>query len=139
MRVLCLFLSPAVPEMQRSDLAGTVLQLKALGIDNIMTFEWLAPPPAEVRAGWCGQRGHHGKRLLQPSAAAWVRGNGPASSGSAPDLRCDDTRPWQTMIRALEALHALGALDGDARLARPLGQQVGGSTGGAGARLASGQ
>ena len=38
----------AVPEMQRSDLSGTVLQLKSLGIDNIMTFEWLAPPPAEV-------------------------------------------------------------------------------------------
>lgn len=65
-----------VPEMQRSDLSGTVLQLKSLGIDNIMHFEWLAPPPAE------------------------------------------------TMIRALESLHALGALDGDARLARPLGAQM---------------
>lgn len=44
----------AVPEMQRSDLAGTVLQLKSLGIDNIMSFEWLAPPPAEVcvALGW---------------------------------------------------------------------------------------
>jgi hypothetical protein len=39
-----------------------------------MTFEWLAPPPAE------------------------------------------------TMIRALEALHALGALDDDARLSRPIGE-----------------
>ncbi len=42
--------------MQRSDLASTVLQLKSLGIDNIMSFEWLAPPPAEVCAtvwgGW---------------------------------------------------------------------------------------
>ena len=36
--------------MQRSDLASTVLQLKSLGIDNIMSFEWLAPPPAEVCA-----------------------------------------------------------------------------------------
>ena len=42
--------TPPVPEMQRSDLAGTVLQLKSLGIDNIMSFEWLAPPPAEVSA-----------------------------------------------------------------------------------------
>ncbi|KAL4435416.1 hypothetical protein ABPG77_006178 [Micractinium sp. CCAP 211/92] len=65
-----------VPEMQRSDLSGAVLQLKSLGIDNIMTFEWLAPPPAE------------------------------------------------TMIRALETLHALGALDMDARLARPIGTQM---------------
>ena len=56
-----------VPEMQRSELAGTVLQLKALGIDNMMQFEWLAPPPAEA------------------------------------------------MVRALELLHALGALGDDAR------------------------
>ncbi len=57
-----------VPEMQRSELSGLVLQLKALGVDNIMAFEWLAAPPAEA------------------------------------------------MVRALEALHALGALGEDARL-----------------------
>lgn len=57
----------SVPEMQRCELASTVLQLKAMGIDNIMKFDWLAPPPAE------------------------------------------------TMIRALELLHALGALGADAR------------------------
>ncbi|KAF8058346.1 DEAH9 [Scenedesmus sp. PABB004] len=62
-----------VPEMQRSDLAGLLLQLKALGIDNIMRFDWLAPPPAEA------------------------------------------------VVRALELLHALGALDGDARLTPSLG------------------
>lgn len=62
-----------VPEMQRSDVTGMVLQLKALGIDNIMKFEWLAPPPAE------------------------------------------------TMVRALENLHALGVLDDDARLTRSIG------------------
>ena len=56
-----------VPEMQRCELASTVLQLKAMGIDNIMKFDWLAAPPAE------------------------------------------------TMIRALELLHALGALGADAR------------------------
>lgn len=55
--------------MQRCELASTVLQLKAMGIDNIMKFEWLAPPPAE------------------------------------------------TMVRALELLHALGALGDDARQA----------------------
>ena len=59
----------SVPEMQRCELASTVLQLKAMGIDNIMKFDWLAPPPAE------------------------------------------------TMIRALELLHALGALGDDARQA----------------------
>ena len=59
--------SAQVPEMQRAELAATVLQLKALGVDNIMAFDWLAPPPAEA------------------------------------------------MVRALELLHALGALGDDAR------------------------
>ena len=58
-----------VPEMVRAELSGTVLRLKALGVDNMMTFDWLAPPPAE------------------------------------------------TMVRALELLHALGALDVSARWA----------------------
>lgn len=58
-----------VPEMQRCDLAPIVLQLKSLGVDNVMRFAWLAPPPAE------------------------------------------------SMIRALELLHALGGLDDDARCA----------------------
>jgi ATP-dependent RNA helicase DDX35 len=62
-----------VPEMQRADLTGTVLQLKALGIDNILNFDWLSPPPAEA------------------------------------------------LVAALELLHALGALDLDARLTTPLG------------------
>lgn len=59
--------------MQRSELTGTVLQLKALGIDNLLDFEWLAPPPSA------------------------------------------------TVVRALEVLFSLGALDEDARLTRPLG------------------
>lgn len=41
-----------VPEIQKANLLSTILQLKALGIDNVMQFDWLAPPPAEfmVRA-----------------------------------------------------------------------------------------
>lgn len=34
------------PEMQRSDLSGALLQLKALGIDNVLRFSFPAPPPA---------------------------------------------------------------------------------------------
>ena len=64
------------PEMIRSDLASTVLQLKALGIDNIMNFEWLSPPPAA------------------------------------------------NMIKALELLYALQALDDDAKLTKPLGMHL---------------
>ena len=37
-----------IPEIQRSHLAASVLQLKAIGIDNIMTFPWLDAPPAET-------------------------------------------------------------------------------------------
>lgn len=36
------------PEIQRSNLAPTVLQLKALGIDNIVRFEFLSPPPSQL-------------------------------------------------------------------------------------------
>lgn len=37
-----------VPEIQRSNLAPTILQLKALGIDNVLRFDFLTPPPAEL-------------------------------------------------------------------------------------------
>jgi HrpA-like RNA helicase len=35
------------PEIQRSNLAFVVLQLKAMGIDDILHFDFMAPPPAE--------------------------------------------------------------------------------------------
>lgn len=65
-----------VPEMQRSDLAPVILQLKALGIINILKFHFLSPPPA------------------------------------------------QNMIRGLELLFALGAIDEDCNLTSPLGLQM---------------
>eukprot|EP00892_Ulva_mutabilis_P001346 jgi/Ulvmu1/11211/UM072_0048.1 len=37
-----------VPEIQRCHLAPSILQVKSLGIDNIMTFPWLDAPPAEA-------------------------------------------------------------------------------------------
>ncbi|KAI0216695.1 hypothetical protein L0F63_005559 [Massospora cicadina] len=37
-----------VPEMQRSDLAPTLLLLKALGIHNLARFEFLSPPPSQL-------------------------------------------------------------------------------------------
>lgn len=37
-----------IPEIQRSDLAPVVLQLKALGIDNVVRFDFLSPPPSEL-------------------------------------------------------------------------------------------
>ncbi|ETI22925.1 hypothetical protein G647_04719 [Cladophialophora carrionii CBS 160.54] len=36
------------PEIQRSNLAPVVLQLKALGVDNIVRFDFLSPPPSQL-------------------------------------------------------------------------------------------
>ncbi|KAL9129090.1 MAG: hypothetical protein Q9217_002362 [Psora testacea] len=69
-------LEATVPEIQRSNLAPAILQLKALGIDNILRFDFLTPPPAEL------------------------------------------------IIRALELLYSLGALDDYAKLTRPLGVRM---------------
>ena len=65
-----------VPEIQRSNLAPIILQLKALGIDNVLRFDFLTPPPAEL------------------------------------------------IIRALELLYSLGAVDEYAKLTRPLGVRI---------------
>lgn len=65
-----------VPEIQRSNLAPVLLQLKALGIDNVVRFGFLTPPPAEL------------------------------------------------VIRALELLFSLGAIDEYAKLTRPLGTRM---------------
>jgi ATP-dependent RNA helicase DDX35 len=37
-----------VPEIQRSNLAPVILQLKALGIDNIVRFDFITPPPSSL-------------------------------------------------------------------------------------------
>jgi ATP-dependent RNA helicase DDX35 len=68
--------SSSIPEIQRSNLAPVILQLKALGIDNIARFDFVTPPPSEL------------------------------------------------VIRALELLYSLGALDDYARLTRPLGTRM---------------
>eukprot|EP00058_Branchiostoma_floridae_P019398 XP_002604888.1 hypothetical protein BRAFLDRAFT_264370 [Branchiostoma floridae] len=65
-----------VPEMQRSNFAFVILQLKALGISNILRFNFLSSPPAQI------------------------------------------------VIRGLEVLYALGALDKDGELTRPLGSNM---------------
>ncbi|KDN51841.1 hypothetical protein RSAG8_00390, partial [Rhizoctonia solani AG-8 WAC10335] len=54
------------PEITRTDLTTPLLQLKSLGIDDMMRFEWLSPPPSEsllraleglIRAGMIDQDG----------------------------------------------------------------------------------
>lgn len=38
----------AVPEIQRTDLASTVLSLKAMGINDLLSFDFMDPPSMEV-------------------------------------------------------------------------------------------
>ena len=44
-------LPTAVPEIQRTNLASTVLSLKAMGINDLLSFDFMDPPPMEVREG----------------------------------------------------------------------------------------
>lgn len=54
------------PEITRVDMTTAILQLKSLGIDDLMKFEWVTAPPAEtvlraleglVAAGMVGKDG----------------------------------------------------------------------------------
>ncbi|KAI9334709.1 putative ATP-dependent RNA helicase DHX35 [Obelidium mucronatum] len=40
----------SIPEIQRSNLVSVILQLKAMGIDNVLRFDFLSPPSAESMA-----------------------------------------------------------------------------------------
>lgn len=37
-----------VPEIQRTNLASTLLQLKAMGINNLIEFDFMDAPPSEA-------------------------------------------------------------------------------------------
>ena len=52
-------LPTAVPEIQRTNLASTVLSLKAMGINDLLSFDFMDPPPMEVREG--GEGGGRGE------------------------------------------------------------------------------
>ena len=41
-------LSTNVPEIQRTNLASTILSLKAMGINDLLSFDFMDPPPMEV-------------------------------------------------------------------------------------------
>jgi ATP-dependent RNA helicase DDX35 len=38
----------SIPEIQRTNLAPVVLQLKALGIDDVLHFDFISSPPASI-------------------------------------------------------------------------------------------
>jgi ATP-dependent RNA helicase DDX35 len=64
------------PEIQRSNLAPVILQLMNLGIQNVVRFDYLSPPPSDL------------------------------------------------VIRAMDTLYSLGAIDSNARLTKPLGSRM---------------
>lgn len=64
------------PELTRSDISLYLLQLKALGIDNLAKFDFMSPPPSEM------------------------------------------------MVRALEFLYCLKAIDDQGRLTKPIGERM---------------
>lgn len=41
-------LATAVPEIQRTNMASTVLSLKAMGINDLLSFDFMDPPPLET-------------------------------------------------------------------------------------------
>ncbi|KAG6331455.1 hypothetical protein ID866_7633 [Astraeus odoratus] len=66
------------PEITRTDMSTPILQLKSLGIDDLMKFEWVTAPPAEsvlraleglVAAGMVGEDGR--LTVLGQQAAEW--------------------------------------------------------------------
>ncbi|KIN97453.1 hypothetical protein M404DRAFT_160388 [Pisolithus tinctorius Marx 270] len=66
------------PEITRSDMTTPILQLKSLGIDDLMKFEWVTSPPAEsvlraleglVAAGMVGEDGR--LTVFGQQAAEW--------------------------------------------------------------------
>ena len=62
-----------MPEIKRCNIASVVLQLKALGVDDVLHFDFMDPPPREA------------------------------------------------VVRSLELLYALGALDDTGKLSSSLG------------------
>lgn len=44
-------LPATVPEIQRTNLANTVLLLKSLGVEDLLAFHFMDPPP-QVNATW---------------------------------------------------------------------------------------
>ncbi|CAG2252831.1 DHX35 [Mytilus edulis] len=99
-----------VPEMQRSDLAPVVLQLKALGIINIIKFHFLSPPPAQnMVRGLELLYALDGKKLI--TSFIGIRGRPPPAQNMMVRLitsyRDKGRPPAQNMVRGLELLYAL--------------------------------
>lgn len=87
-------LETAVPEIQRTNLCNTLLQLKAMGINDLLAFDFMDAPPTEVGGGVAGLCKFSDNQFIFPVALP------------------------QTLIFAMEQLHSLGALDDEGLLTR---------------------
>lgn len=41
-------LPTSIPELQRANLSNTVLELKAMGINDLINFDFMDPPPVQT-------------------------------------------------------------------------------------------
>ncbi|RUS34216.1 putative Pre-mRNA splicing factor [Jimgerdemannia flammicorona] len=107
-----------VPEIQRSNLVTVVLQLKALGIENVARFEFLSGPPAELMVRALEVR-QNDEDCLVAGGVWWGDGTlnvctgfltFPLGGGGIPRIH--------------KLLYSLGALDDYGRLTMPLGIQL---------------
>ena len=66
-------LSTAVPEIQRTNLASTVLSLKAMGINDLLSFDFMDPPTTETMVAAMEQL--HNLSALDPNSwrISWQR------------------------------------------------------------------
>eukprot|EP01047_Picozoa_sp_COSAG01_P021652 COSAG01_NODE_1261_length_11001_cov_11.811961_15_plen_606_part_00 len=104
------------PEMARTDLGSVVLQLKALGIDDIMNFVSGGALCCLACRSTCSPAVQCGARSPVCECAHVLICAGAKDFLTPP--------PAESMLRALELLYALGAIDTEAQLTTPLGQQL---------------
>ena len=38
----------SIPDIQQTNLAAMILQLKAMGVNNLLSFDFMDPPPAQT-------------------------------------------------------------------------------------------
>ena len=132
----------SVPERQRTNLAMTVLTLKAMGINDLLGFDFMDPPPA-APLFWCvlfffffvcgcggvfffcgGGGGARARRCLSAPLRCPTHTNNPKPIQTNKIKRNNNQKQKSnTTNSALEQLYNLGALDEEGLLTR-LGRKM---------------
>lgn len=106
----------------RSNLGLTVLTMKAMGINDLLNFDFMDPPPAQVGGGWCASTCmDHGRRGQDSGLARTITSPLHVQCGvpcQSPIMSSCTTLTLQTLVSALETLYNLGALDEEGMLTR---------------------